>query len=160
MSRDPDQPGDATSPGVAADAGTLRALEFAAVVEMLAALTAFAPSRELALAAQPMSDAVLVGLQQDQTDEAVQLLHEQAQVSIGGARDLRTLLERARRGGRLTAGELLDIATTLHATGLFGARLRDEVDLANICSEVRLVVAATVEPVTVEVWIRQPDARS
>ena len=42
----------------------------------------------------------------------------------------------------------------------FGARLRDEVDLANICSEVRLVVAATVEPVTVEVWIRQPDARS
>jgi len=63
MSRDPDQPGDATSPGVAADAGTLRALEFAAVVEMLAALTAFAPSRELALAAQPMSDAVLVGLQ-------------------------------------------------------------------------------------------------
>ena len=125
MSRDPDQPGDATSPGVAADAGTLRALEFAAVVEMLAALTAFAPSRELALAAQPMSDAVLVGLQQDQTDEAVQLLHEQAQVSIGGARDLRTLLERARRGGRLTAGELLDIATTLHATGLFGARLRE-----------------------------------
>jgi hypothetical protein len=42
----------------------------------------------------------------------------------------------------------------------FSGRLREEVDLANICAEVRLVVAATVEPVTVEVWIRQPDARS
>ena len=42
----------------------------------------------------------------------------------------------------------------------FGARLRDEVDLANLNAEVRQVVAATVAPVTVGVWIRQPDARS
>ena len=42
----------------------------------------------------------------------------------------------------------------------FGARLRDEVDLANIYSEVRQVVAATVQPVTVGVWIRQTDAGS
>ena len=42
----------------------------------------------------------------------------------------------------------------------FGARLRDEVDLANLNAEVRQVVAATVTPVTVGVWIRQPDAGS
>jgi hypothetical protein len=42
----------------------------------------------------------------------------------------------------------------------FGARLRDEVDLTNLYSEVRHVVAATVDPATVGVWIRQPDTRT
>jgi hypothetical protein len=36
----------------------------------------------------------------------------------------------------------------------FGARLRDEVDLANLNAEVRQVVAATVAPVSVGLWIR------
>jgi hypothetical protein len=42
----------------------------------------------------------------------------------------------------------------------FGARLRDEVELANLSAEVRQVVAVTVAPVTIGLWIRQPDARS
>jgi len=42
----------------------------------------------------------------------------------------------------------------------FGARLRDEVDLVNLNAEVRLVVAATVAPTAVGLWIRQPDAGS
>jgi len=42
----------------------------------------------------------------------------------------------------------------------FGARLRDEVDLANLKAEMRQVVAATVAPVTVGLWIRQADAGS
>ncbi len=116
---------DPAAPGTAADGGTLRALEFGAIIEMLAGLTAFAPSRELAEALLPMSDAVLVGLLQDETDEAARLLDEQAQATIGGARDLRLALERARRGGRLTAQELLDVGQTLQATDLFAARLRD-----------------------------------
>ena len=56
--------------GEAADAGTLRALEFGAIVEQLAELTAFGPSRELAEATRPMADAIHVALLQDQTDEA------------------------------------------------------------------------------------------
>ncbi len=48
--------------GSAADGGTLRALEFDAIVEQLATLTAFEPSRELALATLPADDAVHVGL--------------------------------------------------------------------------------------------------
>jgi DNA mismatch repair protein MutS2 len=126
---------------VAADAGTLRALEFAAIVEQLAALTAFGPSRELAEASSPSADPVVVGLWQDQTDEAARLLEEQAQASIGGARDVRAAIGRARRGGRLAATDLLDIAETCRATGLFAARLvtwrgrhlaelRDELDEA------------------------------
>jgi DNA mismatch repair protein MutS2 len=116
---------DTLAAGAAADPATLRALEFGAIVEMLAAFTAFAPSREFAEASLPASDAVFVGLLQEQTDEAVRLLDEQAQATIGGARDLRGSLERARRGGRLTPTELLDVAETLHATELFGARLRE-----------------------------------
>jgi DNA mismatch repair protein MutS2 len=113
------------TPGSAADAGTLRALEFRAVIEMLAELTAFPPSRELAGELLPSSDPVVVGLLNDQTDEAARLTAEQAQTTIGGARDTRGLLDRARRGGRLNALELLDVGATLRATGLFAARLRN-----------------------------------
>jgi DNA mismatch repair protein MutS2 len=111
--------------GVAADGGTLRALEFAAIVEQLAALTAFAPSRELAQASVPLMDGVHVALLHDQTDEAARLLAEQSQATIGGARDVRQALERARRGGRLAPSDLLDIAETLRATGGFAARLSE-----------------------------------
>jgi DNA mismatch repair protein MutS2 len=110
--------------GVAADGGTLRALEFNAIVEQLAALTSFEPSRELALGTLPVADAIHVGLLQDQTDEADQLLAEQAQATIGGVRDIRGAIERASRGGRLTAAELLDIGETLVATDRFAARLK------------------------------------
>jgi DNA mismatch repair protein MutS2 len=109
--------------GSAADEGTLRALEFGTVVATLAQLTAFPPSRELAEASLPVVDLAHVALLQDQTDEAARLLTEQAQATIGGARDVRLPLERARRGGRLTPTELLDLGETLRATGLFASRL-------------------------------------
>ncbi len=114
---------DATS-GSAADEGTLRALEFGAIVERLASLAAFEPSRELAVAMRPVADAVHVGLLQDQTSEASRLLADQAQASIGGARDIRPALERAARGGRLAPAELLDIAASLDATQRFADRLK------------------------------------
>jgi DNA mismatch repair protein MutS2 len=110
-------------PSSAAGEGTLRALEFAAIVEQLAALTAFQPSRDLALETLPSGDPVLVGIWQDQTDEAARLIDEQAQASVGGARDVRAALERARRGGRLVAADLLDIAETCRAADLLAARL-------------------------------------
>ena len=47
---------------VAADEGTLRALEFGAIVDQLAQLTSFEPARELALASAPSPDPVLVRL--------------------------------------------------------------------------------------------------
>jgi DNA mismatch repair protein MutS2 len=109
---------------LAADDGTLRALEFGAIVDQLASLTSFEPGRELALALRPMPDATHVGLLQDQTDEAARLLLDQAQAGIGGARDIRGALERATRGGRLTPSELVEIADTLEATARFEARLR------------------------------------
>ncbi len=115
---------DADRPSVAADEGTLRALEFGAIVERLASLTSFEPARELAGAAVPSPDAVHVSLLHDQTDEAARLLDDQAQATIGGARDIRASLDRAARGGRLTAAELLEVADTLDATARFEERLR------------------------------------
>jgi DNA mismatch repair protein MutS2 len=111
--------------GSAADESTLRALEFGTVVEQLAALTSFPPSRELADGALPMADGAHVGLLQDQTDEAARLIEDQAQASIGSARDVRPALERADRGGQLTPSELVEIAQTLDATERFASRLRD-----------------------------------
>ena len=121
----PTDPGAEPAAGAAADAGTLRALEFAAIVDQLADLTAFGPSRELAEAAIPLADAVHVGLLQVQTDEASRLVVEQSQATIGGARDVRQALERARRGGRLAPTDLLDIGETLRATSAFAARLSE-----------------------------------
>ncbi len=131
----------AESAGASADAGTLRALEFGAIVEQLAQLTSFPPARELAEASLPLADATHVGLLQDQTGEADRLLGEQAQASIGAVRDIRAALERAARGGRLSAQDLLDVGETLHATERFATRLkawrephlaavRDELDAA------------------------------
>ena len=114
----------AERPSVAADEGTLRALEFGAIVEQLAELTSFEPARELALASVPSPDTAHVALLQDQTDEAGRLLDDQAQASIGGARDIRGSLDRAARGGRLTPADLLEVADTLEATARFEERLR------------------------------------
>ena len=112
-----------TSRAAEPEAASLRALEFAAITEQLAARTAFAPSRELAEATLPVGDAVHVALLHDQTDEAARLLELHADATIGGARDIRAALARARRGGRLTPSEMLDVAGTLHATDLFRRRL-------------------------------------
>ena len=105
------------------DEASLRALEFAAITERLAAHTAFGPSHELAEKLLPVGDPVHVGLLQDQTDEAARLLELHPEATIGGARDIRSALSRARRGGRLKPSDLLDVSGTLYATDQFRRRL-------------------------------------
>jgi DNA mismatch repair protein MutS2 len=112
-----------TSRAAEPDPASLRALEFAAITERLAARTAFGPSRELAEGLLPVGDAVHVGLLQDQTDEAARLLEQHPDTTIGGARDIRGAVRRAKRGGRLAPDELLDVAGTLHAIEQFKRRL-------------------------------------
>ena len=97
------------------DEKALQTLEFDKVLARLAALTAFAPGRERALALRPTSSHAEAVRRQRMTAEARRLIQNRPNLSIGGARDVRDAVERAALGGVLEPGELLDIRGTLAA---------------------------------------------
>lgn len=94
------------------DEKTLRTLEYDKILDRLAGFTAFPASREKALALRPTADLVAARQRQKLTSEARLLLDTQ-DVSIGGARDVRELVDRARHGLILDPHELLDVKFTL-----------------------------------------------
>lgn len=96
------------------DTKTLAVLEYPKVLERLAAHCDFSASRELALTLQPTDSYDLACMRQQETTEARHLLAVQ-DVSIGGARDIRPVVDLARRGGVLEPQDLLDIKATLIA---------------------------------------------
>src|SRR5687768_5682906 len=97
------------------DEKALRTLEFDKVLARLAGMTAFAPSRELALALRPATDLDEAVRRQRMTAEARRLLRNRTNMSIGGARDIRDAVDRAALGGVLDPSELLDVRGTLAA---------------------------------------------
>jgi DNA mismatch repair protein MutS2 len=94
-------------------AQTIETLEFPKILEQLARHTAFSASRELALALRPGVDVYAVRAQLRLTSEARRLLDDRPDVGVGGARDVRAAVGRARRGGVLEAPAFLEIADTL-----------------------------------------------
>ena len=60
----------------------------------------------------------------DVTSEALELLGDQPDLTIGGARDIRSLIERAGKGSRLQPADLLLVADTLHAVHTFRRTLQ------------------------------------
>ena len=70
------------------DARSQDLLEFPLVRERLAAATSFPPSRRLAEALQPSSDAIVVARQLDETDQARTLLEEHPGIGIGAAHEI------------------------------------------------------------------------
>jgi len=108
------------------DARSQELLEFSLIAGRVAALTAFAPSRRLAEALAPSSDPSDVKRMLDETDEARDVLSRRPDVGIGGARDIGQLVLRARRRGRLSGTELLEILDTLIAAGRLAEVLRTE----------------------------------
>jgi len=121
---------------MALDDRTLEVLEFPAVIDRLAQLTAFSGGHEAALALRPVVDREEVVRRQRVTAEAVHLGRLGIEVSLGGARDIRALAERAERGQILTPAELSDIADASGAAVMVQrslVRLQGEVPLlANI----------------------------
>ncbi len=87
--------------------------EFPKILEQLARHSSFSASRDLVMALRPCSDAYEVRAQLRLTGEARRLLDDRPEVSVGGARDVRASLRRARRGGVLEAPAFLEIADTL-----------------------------------------------
>ena len=97
------------------DEKTLHTLEYDKVLNRLAAYTAFAGSRDMALALRPTTDIFEARQRQADTAEAVRFLVTRPDFTIGGVRDVRAPVDLAGRGGVLTAAELLDIKSTLVA---------------------------------------------
>jgi len=101
-------------------------LELPLVIDRLAALTAFSPSRRLAEALEPSSDPIVVRRLLDETDEARAFLADRPDTGVGGARDIEPHLKRASRGGRLSGAELLEVTDTLVAAVRLSDALRHE----------------------------------
>jgi len=95
------------------DSKTLQTLEFPKILELLANYCAFAVSAEKARALSPSTDIVEARRRLAETSEAVDLLGIQADLSIGGARDIRGVVDLALHGGVMEPGELLDVKYTL-----------------------------------------------
>lgn len=92
----------------------LEVLEFPKILAQLASHTSFSAGRALAEALQPTASLLEARVRQQETSEARAVLAS-APASIGGARDVRPLLDRASRRAMLLPGELLDIQQTLAA---------------------------------------------
>jgi DNA mismatch repair protein MutS2 len=95
-------------------------LEYPAIRTLLSERTSFAPGRELAEAIMPTSDIHEAERLQDETAAARDLLRAKPSAGLGGARDVRDALRRARLGGSLDPMQLVEVADTIRAaTKLF-----------------------------------------
>jgi DNA mismatch repair protein MutS2 len=97
------------------DEKTLHTLEYFKVLNRLADYTAFAGSRDMALALRPTRDIFEARQRQADTAEAMRFLVTRPDFTIGGVRDVRRPVDLASHGAVLTAPELLDIKSTLVA---------------------------------------------
>jgi DNA mismatch repair protein MutS2 len=104
-------------------AQSIETLEFPKVREQLASVTAFSASRELALALLPESNPAIVRGLLSATSEARDLLDEFPDITVGGIRDIRSPVQRAKRGGVLDGPTFLEIASSASAARLLRTRL-------------------------------------
>ena len=97
------------------DAKTLNTLEYFKILERLAGYSSFAVSGDKARALRPTADIFEARRRLAETSEAVQMLITHADLSIGGARDIRAAVDLAAHGGVLAPVDLLDVKSTLIA---------------------------------------------
>lgn len=95
------------------DEKTIHTLEFQKVLERLADYAAFSASADLARAVRPAITLEEALRLQKITTEARLLMSINAEVTVGGASDIRPLVERAARRSTLDAHELLAVKDTL-----------------------------------------------
>lgn len=103
----------------------LTKLEFPTIMARLAGHCRFSVAGERALELGPSGEAATVKYLLEVTQEAVDLLTSFPDVSIGGAKDVRSLVARAAKGGRLLPPDLLQVLDMIAAArGLRRAFLR------------------------------------
>lgn len=98
----------------------LSTLEFPKILRAVSTHTSFSAGSEKALAIEPTVDPDEIRARLETTSEARRLLEERPGTSVGGAHDVRSLVQDAGRGQVLPPTDLLDIRDTL----LAGRRLQ------------------------------------
>ncbi|SFI80501.1 endonuclease MutS2 [Thermoflavimicrobium dichotomicum] len=94
---------------------TLKPLEYSQVKEMLKQYTSSTLGKEKVEQITPSADYQEVQNRLQATAEGFDLIRLKGDVSLGGIRDIRASLRRARVGGMLYEMELLDVASTIRA---------------------------------------------
>lgn len=94
---------------------SLSTLELPAIRSLLAERSSYIPGRELAEHIAPTSDLKDATRLQDETAAARMLLRSMPSAGIGGAKDIRDAIRRARLGGALDPDQLLGVADTIRA---------------------------------------------
>jgi len=94
---------------------SLNTLELPAIRTLLAERSSYIPGRELAEHLAPTSDLKDATRLQDETAAARMLVRAQPSAGIGGAKDIRDAIRRARLGGALDPDQLLGVADTIRA---------------------------------------------
>ncbi len=116
---------------------SLATLELPAVRALLAERSSFIPGRELAETITPTADLKEAERLQDETAAGRALLRAQPSAGIGGARDIRDALRRARLGGALDPDQLLQVADTIRAAQKLFTDVHPYPPLAALCSFAR-----------------------
>ncbi|MFN3762004.1 MAG: endonuclease MutS2 [Anaerolineae bacterium] len=117
-------------------------LELPKILERLAAHTSFSVGAEKARALTPSTDPADIRERLATTTEARRFLSLHPQADLGGARDVRPLVEAARREAILAPPDLQDIAQTLQAARrLRQTVLRQEAQFPRLAA-----IAARLEP--------------
>ncbi len=95
---------------------TLKVLEFPKVLERLAQHTSFGAGRELALGLKPSTDLTEVQARQNITGEARRMIETRPEVTLGGARDMRSAVRIAALGRSLDVHTFLELQSTLESS--------------------------------------------
>ena len=90
-------------------------LEFDKIREKLSSLARTEAARKALLEIKPSSDPVIVARLTEETTKAKDMVVVKGAAPFGGAKDITALLDRAARGGVLSAAELLSVASNLKA---------------------------------------------
>ncbi|WP_121611488.1 endonuclease MutS2 [Mesobacillus foraminis] len=94
----------------------LKTLEFTKIKEQMLDHVSSSLGREKALNLMPSVDYEEVIRLQEETDEAVKVLRLKGNVPLGGISDIRAHVKRAIIGGMLSPLELVQVASTVHAS--------------------------------------------
>ncbi|TCT25050.1 DNA mismatch repair protein MutS2 [Melghiribacillus thermohalophilus] len=108
-----------------------KVLEFDKVIHQLKEHASSSPGKELVATLEPSTNLEEVVRWQEETDEAFQVLRVKGHIPLGGIKDIRPSIKRAKIGGMLQPDECLDVASVISASKTL-KRFIEEIDEVDI----------------------------